>query len=70
MHSKYSGNVDSSYQGWLKGQKVCEGGTKTVLAGRGEASAWPPQGELHWFLGIYRFGVLPHFERGPLASGD
>lgn len=70
MHSKYAGNVDSSYHGWLKGQKVREGGSKTVPAGRGEASAWPAQGELPWFLGIYRFEVLPHFERGLLASGD
>lgn len=31
MHSRYSVSVDGPYHGWPKGQKVCEGGSKTVL---------------------------------------
>jgi len=44
VHSRYSVNADGSYHGWLKGQKVCEGGSKTVLVGSGEVSTWPAWG--------------------------
>lgn len=41
---------------------------QAVLTGSGETGAWSAQMGLCGLLRVHRFGVLPGFERGLLAS--